>query len=297
MTSGAVGRLPAIMERAAPSSGPAVFWRRLRRARFGTVGLALALLLVLVAVAGPWLAPLSPNRQDIRQLLQGPSPAHWLGTDDLGRDVLSRVLYGAQVSLLVGLLATGISLAIGVPAGLISGYAGGWVDTVVMRIMDALLAFPAIVLALGITAMLGPSLQNVMIAVGIVGVPNFARLIRGQVLALRRVEFVAAARTVGAGDLRIVVRHILPNTIAVAIIQASLGVATAILAEAGLSFLGLGVQPPTPSWGSMIKASTGYLERAPWMAIGPGVAIFVAVLAYNLLGDAVRDALDPRLKE
>lgn len=297
MTSRTLSAAPELARRSAPRGALGEFWRRLRRARFGLVGLILAALIVVVALAAPALAPHPPGRQNIRAVLQAPSATYPLGTDELGRDVLSRVLYGAQVSLLVGLLATAISLGVGVPAGLLSGYAGGWVDTVVMRLMDALLAFPALVLALGITAVLGPSLQNVMIAVGVVGVPNFARLTRGQVLALRRVEFVEAARTIGAGDLRIAVRHILPNTLAVAIIQASLGIATAILAEAGLSFLGLGIQPPTPSWGSMLNTARGYLQRAPWTAIGPGVAIFLAVLAFNLLGDAVRDALDPRLKE
>ncbi|HEY7909380.1 MAG TPA: ABC transporter permease, partial [Thermomicrobiales bacterium] len=214
----------------------------------------------------------------------------------LGRDTLSRVIYGARISLEVGIIAVGISLVIGVLLGLIAGYTGGATDAIIMRIMDGLLAFPALVLALAITAMLGPSLSNVMLAIGITGIPSFARLVRGQVLTTKQLEYVQAAQSVGASDWRLMLRHILPNILAPIIVQASISVAAAILAEAGLSFLGLGIQPPTASWGSMLNVAKGYLSRTAWLAIAPGTAIFVTVLGFNFLGDAIRDVLDPRLR-
>lgn len=253
-------------------------------------------LVIVSAILAPIIAPYPPNQQNIRELLQGPSTDHFLGTDELGRDTLSRVIYGSRISLLVGIIAVGISLLIGVALGLVSGYARGMTDAVIMRIMDGLLAFPTLVLALAITAMLGPSLNNVMIAIGITGIPDFARLVRGQVLALRDLEYVQAARSVGAHRMRIMTKHILPNTMAPIIVQTSLAIPAAILAEAGLSFLGLGVQPPTASWGSMLNIARGYMQHSPWLAIAPGVAIFVTVLAFNFLGDALRDTLDPRLR-
>lgn len=269
---------------------------RFLEARGARIGLFIVVLAVGAALVAPFAAPYPPERQDIEILLSGPSAAHLLGVDDLGRDVLSRVLFGARVSLAVGVIAVGISLVIGLPIGLVSGYVGGVVDNVLMRIMDGLLAFPALVLALGISAVLGPSLENAMIAIGVVGVPTFARLVRSGALAVRNLEYMLAARAIGVSQVRILVRHVLPNVISPVIVQASLAIGTAILTEATLSFLGLGVQPPTPSWGSMVDAGKGYLDAAPWFALAPGAAIFVTVLGFNFLGDALRDALDPRLR-
>ncbi len=270
--------------------------RRFARARGARIGLVIVVASVLAALLSPLLSPYDPARQDIDALLAAPSAAHLLGTDDLGRDVLSRVLFGARVSLAVGVLAVGISLAVGLPVGLVAGYVGGAVDNVAMRFMDGLLAFPALVLALGITAVLGPSLENAMIAIGIVGVPTFARLVRGGALAVRNLDYVEAARSVGASAPRIVRLHVLPNVVAPVVVQASLAVGLAILTEATLSFLGLGVQPPTPSWGSMVDVGKGYLGVAPWFALAPGASIFLTVLGFNFLGDALRDVLDPRLR-
>jgi peptide/nickel transport system permease protein len=219
-----------------------------------------------------------------------------MGTDDLGRDVLSRIIYGARASLIAGVVATGIALLIGTALGIVSGYALGPTDTVISRVMDALLAFPGLILALAITAALGPSLVNAMIAIGIVGVPRFARLARAQVLSVRGNEYVEAVRALGASNTRILLRHIAPNILTPVIIQTSLSVAFAILTEASLSFLGLGVQPPTPSWGFMLNQGRDYIAQAPWLAVFPGIAIFLVVMAFNLLGDAIRDALDPRLR-
>ena len=262
----------------------------------GVVSLVAVGVLTLLALLGPALAPFDPTEQVLDRMLESPGRTHWLGTDDLGRDILSRVLYGARVSLGVGVLAVALSLGLGVVLGLVSGYHAGWLDSVIMRVMDGLLAFPSIVLALAITAALGPSLRNAMIAIGVIGIPGFARLVRGQVLALRSQEFVEAARALGAGDRRIVVRHIVPGTVAVVVIHASLRLAFAVLTEAGLSFLGLGAQPPTPSWGAMLNTGREYLEMAPWLSLAPGAAIFLTTLSFNFLGDAVRDVLDPRLR-
>lgn len=272
------------------------FLHRLWRTRLSGVGLGIVGLVLLAALLAPAIAPYDPSQKNTRILLQGPSGSHPLGTDELGRDTLTRVLYGARVSLEVGVIAVGISLVIGVALGLVAGYAGGFVDGLIMRIMDGLLAFPALVLALGITAILGPSLNNVMIAIGVTGIPSFARLVRGQVLTVRSLDYAQAAKAIGAGHARIMIRHILPNVMAPIIVNASISIAAAILAEAGLSFLGLGIQPPTPSWGSMLNTAKGYMQRTPWIAIAPGTAIFLTVLGFNFLGDAMRDALDPRLR-
>jgi peptide/nickel transport system permease protein len=281
--------------RASEPAGPAISIRRRWRSP-GLVSFIGVGMLMLMALLGPTLAPFDPTEQVLDRMLEPPGRTHWLGTDDLGRDILSRILYGARVSLGVGVLAVALSLSLGVVLGLVSGYHAGWLDGAIMRVMDGLLAFPSIVLALAITAALGPSLQNAMIAIGIIGIPGFARLVRGQVLALRTQEFVEAARALGAGDRRIVVRHIVPGTIAAVVIHASLRLAFAVLTEAGLSFLGLGAQPPTPSWGGMLNTGREYLEMAPWLSLAPGAAIFLTTLSFNFLGDAVRDALDPRLR-
>jgi peptide/nickel transport system permease protein len=265
------------------------------RQRLVRVGGAIVALVILAAIAAGFAAPYSPTQQDMRNLLRPPSPGHLLGTDELGRDTLTRVLYGAQVSLQVGLIAVGISLFAGTLLGLVAGYVRGVTDATIMRIMDGLLALPTLVLALAITAMLGPSLNNVMIAIGATGVPLFARLVRGQVLSVRELDYIQAARSLGAKDAHVMLTHVLPNVMAPIVVQASLTMPAAILAEAGLSFLGLGVQPPTPSWGAMLNTAKGYLQQDPWLAVAPGTAIFVTVLGFNFLGDAVRDALDPRL--
>jgi peptide/nickel transport system permease protein len=285
---------------AAFHSAPEPYWRwfikRVLRVRLAAVSLAIIVLAVGTALFAGALAPENPTKAQLTQTLQAPSLAHPMGTDDLGRDVLSRIIYGARASLIAGVVATGIALVIGTGLGIISGYALGMVDTVVSRVMDALLAFPGLILALAITAALGPSLVNAMIAIGIVGVPRFARLARAQVLAVREREYVEAVRALGASNPRILLRHIVPNILTPVIIQTSLSVAFAILTEASLSFLGLGVQPPTPSWGFMLNQGRDYIAQAPWLAIFPGLAIFLVVMAFNLLGDAIRDALDPRLR-
>jgi peptide/nickel transport system permease protein len=266
------------------------------RVRLSTASLAIILLAVGMALFAGLLAPYSPTKPDLAKTLQAPSLAHLMGTDDLGRDVLSRIIYGARASLIAGVVATGIALFIGAALGIVSGYALGALDSVVSRVMDALLAFPGLILALAITAALGPSLVNAMIAIGIVGVPRFARLARAQVLTVRGREYVEAVRALGASNARILLRHIAPNILTPIIIQTSLSVAFAILTEASLSFLGLGVQPPTPSWGFMLNQGRDYFAQAPWLAVFPGMAIFLVVMAFNLLGDAIRDALDPRLR-
>ncbi len=268
-------------------------WRRLA----GTIGVLAVGVVTVIALVGPVLAPFDPTEQSLDRMLRAPEPSHPLGTDDLGRDILSRLLYGARVSLGVGVAAVGLSFGLGGFLGVVAGYRGGWFDEILMRVLDGLLAFPAIVLALAITAVLGPSLRHAMIAIAIVGVPGFARLARGQVLTLRRREFVEAARALGAGDSRLLARHIVPGILAPVVVHASLRLAFAIVTEASLSFLGLGTQPPTPSWGAMLNSGREYLEMAPWMSLAPGAAIFLTTLGFNFLGDAVRDALDPRARD
>lgn len=271
--------------------------RFLRRNPRILIGGTLVVLLIGMALLAPWLAPYDPTLVDVARALEPPSPAHLLGTDDLGRDVLSRVIWGSRISLAVGIIAVGIGFTIGVSIGLASGYIGGTFDLIAMRGIDALLAFPALILAISITAALGPRIENAMIAIGVVAVPLYTRLTRGQVLSVREREFVTAARTVGARPLRIVIRHIFPNVTNALVVQATLSIAFAILAEAALSFLGLGAQPPTPTWGGDVNYSQRWLSNLMWwMSFGPGFAIFVAVFAFNFLGDALRDALDPRLR-
>ncbi|MFT8311829.1 MAG: ABC transporter permease [Sporolactobacillus sp.] len=254
-------------------------------------------LLVFCAVFAPVITPFDPTKQSYSQILQPPSLTHWFGTDTLGRDLLSRVIYGAQVSLKAGLISVGIALAIGVPLGVISGYFRGfWDEFIIMRVADAMLAFPSLVLALTLAAVLGPSLNHAMIAIGLVFTPYFIRLSRGEVLAQREREYVSAARASGLRNFAIMVRHVFPNILGPLIVQATLNVASAIIAEASLSYLGLGTQPPTPSWGAMLAEGQGYIVQAPWISIFPGLFIFLAVISINVFGDGIHDWLDPKLK-
>jgi peptide/nickel transport system permease protein len=267
---------------------------RLVKRRGALVGAAVVLFFVCVAVFAPLIAPYDPIATSWSAVRKAPSLAHWFGTDEIGRDVLSRVIYGARASLLAGVVSVCISLACGVPIGLVSGYVGGFLDGLLMRITDALLACPFLILAIALAAFLGPSLSNAMIAIGISAMPAFIRLTRAQVLNAKVEDYVEAARAVGNPHWRIVLRHILPNILAPIMVQATLAIAAAIIAEASLSFLGLGQQPPAPSWGSMLNTAKNFLSQAPWMAMWPGAAIFCVVLAFNLFGDGLRDALDPR---
>jgi peptide/nickel transport system permease protein len=268
--------------------------RALLANKLAVIGIVILALVLTAALFGSALAPYGINQIDVANRLQPPSPDHWFGTDELGRDIFSRVLVAARVSLQVGVIAVGISLAAGVTLGLVAGYYGGRVDDVVMRLMDMLFAFPAILLAIAILAVLGPGIANAMIAIGIVYTPIFARITRASVLSVRQEVFVRAARSIGASDVRILRLHILPNVMAPIIVQTSLSLAFAILSEAALSFLGLGVQPPQPSWGRMLFDGRGFIEQAWWMGVFPGLAIFLTVLAFNIVGDASRDALDPK---
>lgn len=269
--------------------------RKMRGKPLGALGLLIVLALIVVAVFAPWLAPHSPTQPDYMTMLAAPSDQYLLGTDELGRDMLSRLIWGARASLQAGLVAVILAAGIGVPVGLVSGYFRGPLDEyVVMRLTDAMMAFPVIVLALALTAILGPSLYTAMVAIGIVYAPIFIRLARAQTLSIRETEYVEAARALGNRHLGIMVKHVLPNIASPLVIQMSVSMATAILVESALSFLGLGVQPPTPSWGSMLRIGTNYMQEAPWIAFWPGLAIFIAVLGINLFGDALRDVLDPR---
>jgi peptide/nickel transport system permease protein len=260
----------------------------------GTVlGSALAIVLIVLALITPWITG-DPLKQDTKQRLQPPGAAHWLGTDQLGRDVMSRVLYGARISLRIGLIVTGISLLVGAIIGLIAGLLGAVWDDILMRTTDIFLAFPGLILAMAISAALGPNLTNVMIAVAAVSWPGYARLLRAQVLAVKNLEFVDAARSLGASTSRIAWRHLLPNTIAPLLVQASFDIGSSILVAAGLSFIGFGAQPPTPEWGAMVSDTRNFINEAPWASSAPAVAILLTVLAFNLLGDGLRDILDPR---
>jgi peptide/nickel transport system permease protein len=268
---------------------------RAMRTRGAGFGLLVLVVVGLGALSANLIAPYNPSQIQSAGVLAAPSPQYLLGTDAIGRDVLSRIIYGTRVSILAGAVSVGVALTTGILIGLLAGYYGGWVDDVLMRMIDALYSFPALLLALAITAILGPGLTNAMLAIGIVFTPAFARLVRGQALSVRERDFVMAARVLGAQPWRIMAFHIWPNVTAAIVVQASLQVAAAIVIEAGLSFLGLGVQPPTPSWGAMLKEGYQYMEQAPWLAFAPGAAMFVTVLAFNLLGDGLRQALDPRL--
>jgi peptide/nickel transport system permease protein len=269
---------------------------RLLQIRLAWVGLVVLLSMVFLAATADFLTPYDPNYQDYTVLLEAPSALHPFGTDQIGRDLYSRVVYGTRVSIQVGVIAVGIGLTAGVIVGLVAGWYRGWLDEGLMRVMDAIHAFPALVLALAITAALGAGITNVMIAIGIVYMPTYARLVRGQILSVRERDFVTAATVLGARPARIMFLHAWPNVTAPIIVQASLNVSSAILTEASLSFLGLGVRPPTASWGSILQSGYQYLSSAPWLSLYPGIAIFIAVLGLNLLGDGLRQALDPRLR-
>ena len=269
-------------------------WRRLKARTPAMLGLVMIALLVVMAVFAPEIAPYDVIKQNYMLVRKAPSSAHWFGTDEVGRDILTRVIWGARASLSAGVISVGIAISLGVPLGLLAGYRGGLVDALISRFTDAMLACPFLILAIALAAFLGPSLGNAMMAIGITATPLFVRLTRGQTLAIRNEDYIEAARAVGNPVWRIALRHILPNVLPALLAQATLTIATAIIAEASLSFLGLGQQPPLPSWGSMLNVAQRFLGNAPWMAVWPGLAIFVSVISFNLLGDGLRDALDPR---
>lgn len=269
-------------------------WRKMKKNRSALVGAVIVLFFAILAASAPILPIIDPVATSWTAIRKAPSAMYWLGTDDLGRDILSRMIWGAQASLMAGVFSVAIAVGIGVPFGLISGYFGGWVDMVISRITEALLAMPFLIMAIALAAFLGPSLMNAMIAIGLSAMPIFVRLTRGQVLAVKTEDYVEGARAVGLNHFEIMTRYILPNVFAPIIVQATLTIATAIIAEASLSFLGLGQQPPAPSWGSMLNVAKNFLSQAPWMAMWPGAAIFLVVIGFNLLGDGLRDALDPR---
>jgi peptide/nickel transport system permease protein len=277
-----------------PRTFASIMGHRFRASYHAIAGVTILGLIVLMALAAPLIAPQDPLAMSVPDQFQPPSRQHWFGTDEFGRDILSRVIYGARISLRVGLLATLLAVGAGMVVGLVSGYFGGWVDGVTQRIIDVMLAFPGLLLALAIVAILGPGLQNVLLALGIGGIPYYARLMRGQVLSISSGEYVDAARVVGAGDTRIMLRHIFPNTLSPLIIVASLDLGFNILSAAALSFIGLGAQPPTPEWGAMLSAGRDYMRDQWWIATFPGIAIVITVLGFNLLGDGLRDILDPR---
>ena len=268
--------------------------RRFKRRKGAVFALVMIAIFVAAAVLAPLISPYNPDLQTWTAVRKVPSALHWFGTDDVGRDVLARVIFGARASLLAGVISVAIAVLVGVPVGLISGYLGGFIDALFSRITDALLACPFLILAIAFAAFLGPSLGNAMIAIGITTTPIFIRLTRGQVMAVKVEDYVEAARAVGNPHWRVALVHILPNILPALLVQATLSIAAAIIAEAALSFLGLGQQPPAPSWGSMLNAAQRFLVNAPWMAIWPGLAIFLTVLSFNLVGDGLRDALDPR---
>jgi len=271
-------------------------WRRLKQNKAALVGMFIISILILSAIFAPWIAPYHFDDQDLMRTFQSPSREHLLGTDNFGRDIMSRIIYGARISLMVGFIAVSISLIVGGFLGAVAGYYGGRLDNIIMRIIDILMAIPSILLAISIVASLGPGLRNVMIAVGIATIPTYARIVRASVITLKDQEFIEAARAVGANDMRIIVKHIMPNSLAPIIVQGTLGVANAILSAAGLSFIGLGFQPPTPEWGAMLSQGRQYIRDYWHMTTFPGLTIMTTIFGLNLLGDGLRDALDPRLK-
>jgi len=274
-----------------------VFWKRFRVNRFAMAGGAVVIALFVFSWLAPHVSPYNPDDLDLYNVLMPPSMAHWFGTDELGRDVFTRVIFGARISLKVGFVAVGIAAVIGTVLGLVAGFYGGWIDNILMRLVDIMLCFPTFFLILAVIAMLEPSIWYIMIIIGLTGWMGVARLVRAEVLSIRELDYVTAARALGARDARIIFRHILPNALSPVLVSATLGVAGAILTESALSFLGIGVQPPTPSWGNILTSGKDYLEFAWWLSLFPGLAILVTVLSYNLLGEGIRDALDPRLNQ
>ncbi|CAM4075978.1 nickel transporter permease [Lederbergia lenta] len=272
-------------------------WKRLRKNKAAVVGGILILFFIVTSIIGPLFTSYDPNEVDILNKVQGPSAEHWFGTDNFGRDIFTRIIHGMSLTLFVGFFSVVIGGVIGVFFGVISGYYGGVLDTIIMRVMDILLAFPGIILALAIVSVLGGSLTNVIIAVGIFSIPAFARIVRGSTLTVRKLEYIDAVRALGASDARIIFKHILPNVMSPIIVQATLRIATAVLTASGLSFLGLGAKPPTPEWGAMLSDGRSYMAEAPHMVLVPGIMIVLVVLAFNIFGDGLRDALDPKMKK
>ena len=290
------GRQVSLRQSKAPSSLLRDAWRRLLRDKLAIAGMVIIGLFVFAAVFAPLLAPYDPTSQTILQRRQPPSRVHWMGLDEVGRDILSRIIYGARVSLQIGLLSVSMAIVVGAALGAIAGFVGGWADNLIMRLMDILLAFPGLLLAIAVVSILGPGLMNMLYAIAFVSIPTYARIMRASVLAVKEQEFVLAARAVGVPTGRILWREILPNSITPVLVAGTLGIATAILDAAGLSFLGLGARPPTPEWGSMLGEGRGSVFTAPHIVLFPGLAIMLNVLGFNLLGDGLRDALDPRLR-
>ncbi|MFJ7737606.1 nickel transporter permease [Lysinibacillus sp. NPDC097287] len=271
-------------------------WRSFKKSKISLIGAGIVLFFIVLAVYGPTIAPQGINEQDLTKRLLAPSSQHWFGTDDFGRDIFSRVVHGARISLWVGLFAVILSAIVGSVLGIVAGYYGKWIDTIISRIFDIMLAFPSILLAIAVVAVLGPSLQNALIAIAIINVPNFGRLIRSKVLSVKEEEYIVAAKAIGMRDIRILFSHILPNSMTPVIVQGTLAIATAIIEAAALGFLGLGAQAPAPEWGKMLADARIYLLNAPWTMIFPGLAIMLTVLGFNLMGDGLRDALDPKMK-
>ena len=272
------------------------FWEMFYKNKLALAGLTIVILLFVISLLAPWISPYDPGAIDLQNVLAPPSGEHWFGTDPLGRDVLSRMIWGARISLKVGFVATGLAILIGMILGAVAGYYGGWVDAVIMRFVDMMLCFPAFFLILAVIAFLEPSIWNIMIVIGLTGWMGVTRLVRADFISLRERDFVWAARAIGAGDARIIFLHILPNALASILVAATLGIAGAILTESALSFLGIGLQPPTPSWGNILTAGKDNIDIAWWLSLYPGLAILITVVGYNLLGEGIRDASDPRLK-
>jgi peptide/nickel transport system permease protein len=271
-------------------------WRSFRKNKLALIGSIIVIFFILLAVFAPVIAPQGINEQMLSKRLQAPSSEHWFGTDDFGRDIFSRVIYGARISLWVGFLAVMGSIVVGCLLGVVAGYYGKWVDAIISRVFDIMLAFPSILLAIAIVAVLGPSLRNALIAIAVINIPNFGRLIRSRVLSVKQEEYIMAAKAVGMSNSRILFKHVLPNSMAPIIVQGTLAIATAIIEAAALGFLGLGAEAPNPEWGKMLADAKAYLVQAPWTMIFPGLAIMLTVLGFNLMGDGLRDALDPRMK-
>lgn len=272
-------------------------WQAFCKNRLALVGMGIVIFFIILAIIAPMIAPYSFKEQVLTERLQAPSEKHWFGTDDFGRDIFSRILYGARISLWVGFFSVLGSVIVGTFLGIVAGYYGRWIDSIISRFFDIMLAFPSILLAIAVVAILGPSLQNALIAIAVINIPNFGRLVRSKVLSVKQEEYIMAAKAVGMKDSRILFRHILPNSVSPVIVQATLAIATAIIEAAALGFLGLGAQAPTPEWGKMLADSKQYLVQAPWTLFFPGVAIMLTVLGFNLMGDGLRDVLDPKMKQ